>query len=913
MATSEKLIVSCRIRPSLVNQGNDDKSINVDPLNSTISIYDGENDYTKYTFDYVFDKNSTQVEVFEKLGKRIVDGCVAGVNGTIFVYGQTGSGKTWTMLGPIEGHESNFENQGLLQRSINYLLLKLDNIKSLNHSVTYSINAQCIQLYKETLYDLQTSQLHKITLKTRPQGIVVEGATNTYIKTTSDLQKMLRHAWTNRIVSETSINAESSRSHAIFTFDIEIKETVEDVVYVRRSFLNLVDLAGSERINTSSIDAERIPETAAINKSLLQLGRVIRSLSVSGNSYVGYRDSLLTQLLRDSLGGNARTSVIVNCHPDKRFKEESISTLNFAMSCMKVVNKARVNEDLRAKNVDVYKNLLAKSKGEIYLLTQELENLQNKKDVSNKELDALHATIHSLEKQVSKKNEDLDKLHAQLLKRDEEHDKALMEYQISITDLKTQLSELVNIRNKQPTDSRKNRRRAIHVPVNLNRLIEETKLDVEREDDQVNATCRTGDQRSSDVEALKVEKLRLEVELNNLHNTVKNKEMIIAKYENLENEKIQQYMHKVAELEMMLDELKEKISSSEIRESRNESEILHLKKIINENSETLKGSIENAELLQKKLLTTEQECDDLKQQLTKKDAELENALYEIDNLKSFNKKELKQKLEEQKIKLCEELNSDDIIEELKSEHSRIVNELNSKLAESNQVNSDLKNALSEMTSQLNEYNTIKENLAEKENIILKQEVEGLTTQVDSLLVKLNEIENSSKLEKDKATKQFEEVNQILSKTKKEKENLEMQIKSMVESVLNQCFAPSDFRMSVLSSFNSSSSIYDAVVSKVKEMKDQIVSEKCQREFSEDILQRAQIERDEWEEKYYQLQKEFNELDLKSKISEENKFKTPIKADGRKRAESCKNVLKSQEQSITNESLRRSTRRKRTDK
>uniref|UniRef100_A0A0N5BY37 Kinesin motor domain-containing protein n=1 Tax=Strongyloides papillosus TaxID=174720 RepID=A0A0N5BY37_STREA len=878
MATSEKLIVSCRIRPSLVNQGNDDKSVNVDPLNSTVTIYDGENDYTKYTFDYVFDKNSTQVEVFEKLGKRIVDGCVTGVNGTIFVYGQTGSGKTWTMLGPIEGHESNFENQGLLQRSINYLLLKLDNIKSLNHSVTYSINAQCIQLYKETLYDLQTSQLHKITLKTRPQGTVVEGATNTYIKTTSDLQKMLRHAWTNRIVSETSINAESSRSHAIFTFDIEIKETVEDVVYVRRSFLNLVDLAGSERINTSSIDAERIPETAAINKSLLQLGRVIRSLSVSGNSYVGYRDSLLTQLLRDSLGGNARTSVIVNCHPDRRFKEESISTLNFAMSCMKVVNKARVNEDLRAKNVDVYKNLLA-----------------------------------NLEKQLLKKTEDLDKLHAQLLKRDEEHDRALMEYQISITDLKTQLSELVNIRNKQPTDSRKNRRRAIHVPVNLNRLIEETKLDVEKEDDQAIMTCSTGDQRSSDVEALKVEKLRLEVELNNLLNTVKNKEMIIAKYENLENEKIQQYMHKVAELEMVIDELKEKISSSEIRESKNESEILHLRKIINDNAETLKGSVENAELLQKKLLTTEQECDDLKQQLSKKYAELENALYEIDHLKSFNKKELKQKLEEQKIKLCEEFNTDQVIEELKNEHSRIVNELNSKLVESNQVNSDLKNALSEMTSQLNECNTMKENLAEKENIILKQEVEELTTQVDSLLVKLNEIENSNKLEKDKAIKQFEEVNQILSKTKKEKENLEMQIKSMVESVLNQCFAPSDFRMSVLSTFNSSSSIYDAVVSKVKEMKDQIVSEKCQREFSEEILQRAQVERDEWEEKYYQLQKEFDELDLKSKISEENKLKTPIKPDGRKRAESSKNVLKSQEQSITNESLRRSTRRKRTDK
>uniref|UniRef100_A0A0K0EDE9 Kinesin motor domain-containing protein n=1 Tax=Strongyloides stercoralis TaxID=6248 RepID=A0A0K0EDE9_STRER len=910
MATDEKLIVSCRIRPSLINQGNNDKFIGVDSLNSTVSIYDGDNEHTKYTFDNVFSQDSTQVEIFEKLGKKIVDGCIAGVNGTIFVYGQTGSGKTWTMLGPIDGQDINIENQGLIQRSINYLLLKLEKIKTSCCSVSFAINAQCIQLYKETLYDLQTPQLQKITLKTRPQGVYVEGATNTFIKNSSDLQKMLRLAWTNRIVSETSINAESSRSHAIFTFDIEIKETIEDAVYVRKSCLNLVDLAGSERINASNIDAERIPETAAINKSLLQLGRVIRSLSTSGSVYVGYRDSLLTQLLRDSLGGNARTSVIVNCHPDRKFREESLSTLNFAMNCMKVVNKARINEDLRAKNVDVYKNLLSKSKDELYLLTKEFEKLQNKKDVSVKEFDALRAENNSLEKQILKKNEDLEKLHGQLLKREEEHNRALMEYQISITDLKTQLSELINIRNKQSGDSRKNRRRAIHVPTNLSKLVEETKLNINKEDEQMDVTYSSHNQHSPEVEMLKVEKLRLEVEINNLTNTIKNKEVIIEKYENLENEKIQQYMSKVIELEMMIDELKEKLYSSEIRESRNETEIENLKKIINDNSITLKESLENVELLQNKLLVAEQNCDDFKQQIAIKDAELENALYEIDNLKSFNKVELKQKLEEQKAKLCEEFKNDDIIEELKKNHAIVTEELKNKIVECNQVNADLKNALSEMTCQLNEYNAISENPIEKENMILKQEIEAVTAQNDSLFAKIKELEDSKEFETNKMIKNYEEISQALLIAKKEKDNLEMQMKSIIESVLNQCFGPNDFRISVLSTFNSSSSIYDAVVSKVKEMKEQILNEKCQREFSEEILQRAQTERDEWEEKYYNLEQEFKKLNSKDDSSEEIISTSSEKAIiNTKKIKSNRKVLKEQEQSSIVESVKRSTRRK----
>ncbi|CEF68302.1 Kinesin-like protein KIF15 [Strongyloides ratti] len=912
MATSEKLIVSCRIRPSLINSGNDNQSIAVDSLNNTVSIYDSDSEHTKYTFDNVFDRNSTQVEIFEKLGKRIVDGCITGVNGTIFVYGQTGSGKTWTMLGPIDGKENNIENQGLIQRSINYLLLKLEKIKTSRCSVSFAINAQCIQLYKETLYDLQTPHLQKITLKTRPQGIVVEGATNTFINTSSDLQKMLKEAWTNRIVSETSINAESSRSHAIFTFDIEIKETIEDAVYVRKSCLNLVDLAGSERINMSSIDTERIPETAAINKSLLQLGRVIRSLSTSNNSYVAYRDSLLTQLLRDSLGGNARTAVIVNCHPDRRFKEESISTLNFAMNCMKVINKARVNEDLRAKNVDVYKNLLSKSKEELYLLTKEFEKLQEKKDISNKEFDAIRAENNSLEKQLLKKNEDLEKLHGQFVKLEEEHAKDVMEYKISITDLKTQLSELINIsRSRQPSDSKKNRRRAIHVPTNLNKLVEETKLNIDKDQEQMNLTFASSAQQSSEIEMLKVEKLRLEVEINNLSNTIRNKESIIEKYENLENEKIQQYMSKVIDLEMVIDELREKLHSSEVRESRNEVEIESLRKIVDDNSVTLKESLENVELLQSKLLTAEQNCDDLKQQIAAKDIELENALYEIDNLKLFNKKELKEKLEEQKAKLCEEFNNDDVIEEVKKNYAIITEELKSKVAESDKINADLRNALSQVTQQLNEQNVTNKNLIEKENILLKQEIEAVTTQNDELFVKIKELEDLNKLETNKMAKQYEEINQALLKTKKEKESLEMQIRSMVESVLNQCFSPNDFRMSVLSSFNSSSSIYDAVVSKVKEMKDQLLNDKCQREFTEEILKRAQEERDEWEEKYLKLEDEFKKLNEKEDISEEIKFTSPVKKVGTKKSEPRKKVLKEQEQPSITESVRRSTRKKKT--
>uniref|UniRef100_A0A915DL00 Kinesin-like protein n=1 Tax=Ditylenchus dipsaci TaxID=166011 RepID=A0A915DL00_9BILA len=297
---------------------------------------------------------------------------MAGYNGTIFAYGQTGSGKTYTMFGP-QRDDGCFRKDlhGLIPRCMDYLFDVLNQKQEENGELfKYSVTCSFVQLYNENLYDLLDNVDQR--LKLRSAGDVeIEGAVQESINTTKEVMSVLSAGYKNRRTAETSMNRESSRSHAIFLLHLTTEIAVDGIINRRYSRLNLVDLAGSERQQDSLATENQLKEAGHINKSLSTLTRVIRQLSKSPSQYPGYRDSQLTLLLKDSLGGNSRTAVIINLHPNLRHSETTASSLYFSDTVKRIKNKATVNENVSGENVDSLKNEILRLKEVVRCLKEE--------------------------------------------------------------------------------------------------------------------------------------------------------------------------------------------------------------------------------------------------------------------------------------------------------------------------------------------------------------------------------------------------------------------------------------------------------------------------------------------------------------------------------------------------------------
>ncbi|XP_068944432.1 kinesin-like protein KIF15 [Petaurus breviceps papuanus] len=303
-----------------------------------------------FTFDHVADMDTTQESVFSSVAKSIVESCMNGYNGTIFAYGQTGSGKTFTMMGPSESDNFTHNLRGVIPRSFEYLFFLIDREKEkAGAGKTFLCKCSFIEIYNEQIFDLLDSASTGLLLREHiKKGVCVVGAVEQVVTSAAEAYQVLSGGWRNRRVAATSMNRESSRSHAVFTITVESMEKSNDVVNIRSSQLNLVDLAGSERQKDTHTEGLRLKEAGNINRSLSCLGQVITALVDVGNGkqrHVCYRDSKLTFLLRDSLGGNAKTAIIANVHPGSKCFGETLSTLNFAQRAKLIKNKAVVNED----------------------------------------------------------------------------------------------------------------------------------------------------------------------------------------------------------------------------------------------------------------------------------------------------------------------------------------------------------------------------------------------------------------------------------------------------------------------------------------------------------------------------------------------------------------------------------------
>ncbi|XP_014813519.1 PREDICTED: kinesin-like protein KIF15 [Calidris pugnax] len=367
--------VYVRVRPpsegAALNDG--DQGLCLSVLSSNTIRLHSKPEPKIFTFDYVANMETTQESVFSSVAKNIVESCMNGYNGTIFAYGQTGSGKTFTMMGPSDSDNFTHCLRGVIPRSFEYLFFLIEREKEkAGNGKSFLCKCSFIEIYNEQIFDLLDSASAGLFLREHiKKGVFVDGAVEQVLSSAAEAYQVLTTGWRNRRVASTSMNRESSRSHAVFTITVESMEKNNEVVNIRSSLLNLVDLAGSERQKDTHTEGLRLKEAGNINRSLSCLGQVITALVDVGNGkqrHICYRDSKLTFLLRDSLGGNAKTCIIANVHPGSRCFGETLSTLNFAQRAKLIKNKAVINEDTQG-NVSQLQAEVKKLKEQLAQLT----------------------------------------------------------------------------------------------------------------------------------------------------------------------------------------------------------------------------------------------------------------------------------------------------------------------------------------------------------------------------------------------------------------------------------------------------------------------------------------------------------------------------------------------------------------
>ncbi|KAF1796567.1 P-loop containing nucleoside triphosphate hydrolase protein [Mucor lusitanicus] len=330
--------VFCRVRPAinsktepnLINArffGDDNESMELTEQTSSTLGKTITKSHT-FTFDRVFSPKASQQECFEEIS-QLVQSALDGFNVCIFAYGQTGSGKTFTMQGPTFPTE---ETSGMIPRAVQQIYQVVQQLKQFGWE--YSMEGQFLEIYNETINDLLGNSSnygkikHEIHHEKNGKTSVTE-MTSVVLDSPSKVKLMLRKANQNRATGATNMNERSSRSHSVFTLQL----TGHNAATGERTsgILNLIDLAGSERLSMSGSTGDRLRETQAINKSLSCLGDVIHALiNNKEGGHIPYRNSKLTWLLRNSLGGNCKTLMFVNVSPLMEHFGESLCSLRFA-------------------------------------------------------------------------------------------------------------------------------------------------------------------------------------------------------------------------------------------------------------------------------------------------------------------------------------------------------------------------------------------------------------------------------------------------------------------------------------------------------------------------------------------------------------------------------------------------------
>ncbi|KAF7976325.1 hypothetical protein HWV62_7048 [Athelia sp. TMB] len=402
-----------------------------------------------YPFDLVFGPEADQAMIYNDVVRPMLDEVVQGYNCTLFAYGQTGTGKTYTMAGDLTptpmGNPS--AQAGMIPRVLFWLFHQLEKNAS-----DYSVKVSYVELYNEELRDLLGSEMATPAGSAQPmskgsnapssdgglkifddaskKGVFIQNLEETLVKNSADALALLTKGSHRRQIAATKFNDHSSRSHSVFSITVHIKETSnmgDDLLKIGK--LNLVDLAGSENIGRSGAENKRAREAGMINQSLLTLGRVINAL-VDRASHVPYRESKLTRLLQDSLGGRTKTCIIATVSPARCNMEETLSTLDYAMRAKSIRNKPELNQrmtrnallkeyvvEIERLKADV---LAAREKNGIFFSEETWTQLNTEHELRRTEMEEAKKQVEIVESQMRNLREEFEQSIALLMMRDGE-------------------------------------------------------------------------------------------------------------------------------------------------------------------------------------------------------------------------------------------------------------------------------------------------------------------------------------------------------------------------------------------------------------------------------------------------------------------------------------------------------------
>ncbi|CAJ0564179.1 unnamed protein product, partial [Mesorhabditis spiculigera] len=387
----EKVKVAVRVRP-FNKRENELRTKCVIQIQGAdqISLEPGseEKQLKNFTFDHAFcsidpaDSNyASQEEVFKNLGEGVLDNAFQGYNACIFAYGQTGSGKSYSMMGTSE-------QPGIIPRLCDAVFSRIEETTS--EELSYKVEVSYMEIYNEKVRDLlDPKSFKKGHLKVREHkilGPMVDGLSVLAVSSYEQIASLLEEGNKSRTVAATNMNAESSRSHAVFTIRLTqiLSDLSNEFTGEKVAKISLVDLAGSERAGKTGAMGKRLEEGGNINKSLTTLGMVISALADRSNKgnrekFIPYRDSVLTWLLKDNLGGNSRTVMIATVSPAGDNYEETLSTLRYADRAKRIVNHAVINEDPNAK-------VIRELREEVEQLRQQIDQERRKEHSETEEL-----------------------------------------------------------------------------------------------------------------------------------------------------------------------------------------------------------------------------------------------------------------------------------------------------------------------------------------------------------------------------------------------------------------------------------------------------------------------------------------------------------------------------------------------
>ena len=479
MSKSSNVKVYCRIRPEnekehstglgicLEQTSQNSLKIIVDNLNINTGLKENyiEKASQDFTYDKVFPSDTNQKAIFDIVAKPLISAAFEGINGTLFCYGQTSSGKTYTM----EGIPTDNNLMGVIPRMMQLIF---DTINAGSPDIEFSVKCQYYQIYNEKIQDLIDTRKTDLAIREdKNKGIWVEDCTEEYVQSEQEMFNFFQNGASNRAVSSTKMNALSSRSHSLFAVIIYQRNIITESSKTGKIYF--VDLAGSEKMSKAGIEGNTmLKEAQNINKSIMTLGMVINALT-KGAKHIPYRDSKLTRVLQESLGGNSLTNLIINCSPSMSNQTETLSTLRFGQRAKLIKNKVVANTQQSVKElmmklkqaeekIKALEEIIGTGKGET---TTEEDKIRKKcpecKKLLNKinyltvqnnnylqENEYLQKDKEDLQEEIKNKNKELLIINEKIMNL-EKRNKNISEEQIkSYTEIQKNMDDYTNIVKK---------------------------------------------------------------------------------------------------------------------------------------------------------------------------------------------------------------------------------------------------------------------------------------------------------------------------------------------------------------------------------------------------------------------------------------------------------------------------------